>query len=269
MDKLLISLFSLGGIAFAFGLILSILDKRLRVEEDSKIEEVLALLPGINCGACGFKGCRDFAQAVVKENNIFGGCLPGGEEVNKRLAKVLGIEGKSFSSKKVVVLCLAEKGEKYSSFEYRGPETCFLANISLANIDCRYGCLGFGDCVEVCPTQALKVEKGKVIVDYKKCIGCGKCVEVCPRGILKLIDKEDKVYVGCSNQEKAASTKKVCSKGCIGCGLCAKLIKNSPFYLEEGLAKIDYSRLKTTPPEEVVKVAEKCPVKVIKLLQEK
>ncbi|RKY35366.1 MAG: electron transporter RnfB [Candidatus Duberdicusella sinuisediminis] len=269
MDKLLISLFSLGGIAFAFGLILSILDKRLRVEEDSKIEEVLALLPGINCGACGFKGCRDFAQAVVKENNIFGGCLPGGEEVNKRLAKVLGIEGKSFSSKKVVVLCLAEKGEKYSSFEYRGPETCFLANISLANIDCRYGCLGFGDCVEVCPTQALKVEKGKVIVDYKKCIGCGKCVEACPRGILKLIDKEDKVYVGCSNQEKAASTKKVCSKGCIGCGLCAKLIKNSPFYLEEGLAKIDYSRLKTTPPEEVVKVAEKCPVKVIKLLQEK
>ena len=268
MRQILLSIFSLGGLALIFGVILSVLDKKLKIEEDSKTEEILGILPGINCGACGFKGCRDFAQKVAKEKSLFGGCLPGGEEVNKKIADLLGIKPEGASSKKIVVLCSAEFGEKLSSFEYKGPESCFLANVSLANIDCKYGCLGFGDCVRACPTQALRVEKAKIVVDYKKCIGCGKCVRACPRGILKLVDREDKLFVACSNPEDALSTKEVCKKGCIGCGLCTKLIKESPFYLEEGLSKIDYQKAKALNPEDASKIRERCPTKVIKLLQE-
>jgi len=265
MRQVFISILSLGGIGLLFGVVLSILDKKLKTEEDPLIKQIIDILPGINCGACGFPGCEAYAKEAVKKKELFGGCIPGGEAVNKKIASLLGFKAGVAAAPKVIVLCGAKFGEKKMSSDYGGPKTCALANVSLGNIDCRYGCLGFGDCVEICPTQALGIRDGKVSVDYKKCIGCGKCVGVCPRGILKLVEtgKEYLYATSCSNPEDSLYTKKVCSRGCIGCGICTKVIKESPFYLEQKLSKIDYKKLNDKSQSELDTAVNKCPVKII------
>ncbi|MBN2120869.1 MAG: RnfABCDGE type electron transport complex subunit B [Candidatus Omnitrophica bacterium] len=266
MNEIIIAVVSLGSIGLVFGVILSVLDKKLKVEQDPLIEEVLNLLPGINCGACGFAGCKAYAGAAVENKDLYGGCLPGGKDINEKIAAALGLKSDFKSTAlKVVVLCGAKSDEKKSSFDYIGPRTCSFANISLANIDCRFGCLGLGDCLEVCPTKALSIEAGLVKVDYSKCIGCGKCVEACPRNILKVVEavNKDLYVVSCSNTDRGPFTKKVCSKGCIGCGICVKVIKDSCFYLEQGLSKIDYKKIGDKTGQELESALEKCPVKII------
>jgi len=266
MREVLVALISLGGIGLFFGVVLAFLDKKLKVEVDPTIEKVTRMLPGLNCGACGFAGCDVFAQRVVKAKDLFGGCLPGGKELNKEIASSLGIES-SFKSTpfKVVVFCGARFGEKKTSFEYRGPQKCSYAQLGLGTIDCRYGCLGLGDCVSVCPTKALYIEAGLVVVDYDKCIGCGKCVKVCPRNVLQLVEVErGAIYaVSCSNPANALGTKMVCSKGCIGCGICVRLVNDSPFYLTRGLSRLDRNKVKGTDKEKLELAKEKCPVKII------
>lgn len=266
MREVIVALLSLGSIGLLFGIILSFLDSKLKVKEDPQVEKLLGVLPGLNCGACGFAGCDAFAKAVVKNKDLFNGCRPAGVEINQRIAGILGLEKRYQTIPlKVAVLCGARFSEKKMSFEYKGPQNCALADISLANIDCRFGCLGFGDCVKVCPTQALHINKGLVIVDYKKCIGCGKCVKICPRDILELVEQDSQLLyaVSCSNLEDAVSTKKVCSHGCIGCGICAKIIKDSCFRLEQGLSRIDYKNLKKKTQDELDLAVNKCPVKII------
>ena len=248
-----------------FGVILSILDRKLRVEEDPLVKNILELLPGINCGACGFAGCQAFAAAVARQKDLFTECVPADDELNSKIAALIGKAGftKEKSPLKIISLCSAKSGEKKCSFEYNGPQTCALADVSLANIDCRYGCLGFGDCVKVCPVKALKIVDSTVEVDYEKCVGCGKCSAACPRRLLEIVsvNRPYLYVVSCSNRENALSTKKVCVKGCIGCGICVKVIKNATFYLKEGLSKIDYG--KDAPEDDMDAAKNKCPVKII------
>ena len=265
MKQVLTSILYLGGIGFLFGIILSILDKKLRVKEEPLVKEILDILPGINCGACGYAGCEAYAKEVAKRKDVLTGCIPGGESVNNKVASLLGVESRQTTSFKIIVLCAAKFRDRKISFDYRGPGTCSLAHVGLGSIDCRYGCLGFGDCVEVCPTRALKVEDGLVKVDYKKCIGCGKCAGICPRNILKLVraDSKNLYVVSCSNPGDALYTKKVCSCGCIGCGICVKIVKESPFYLDDKLSKIDYDKINKNSESELDTAVNKCPVKII------
>jgi len=266
MKEVIVALISLGSMGFVFGIALSILDSKLKVKKDPQVEKVLGVLPGLNCGACGFAGCDVYAKAVVKNKDLFNGCRPAGREVNQSIAQILGLEKRYQTIPlKVAVLCGARFGEKKASFEYKGPKTCVSSNVSLANIDCRFGCMGFGDCVKVCPTQALSIDEGLVVVDYKKCIGCGKCVEVCPRNILELVEHNNQLLyvVSCSNPEDTVSTKKVCLHGCIGCGICTKIIKDSCFHLKQGFSRIDYKNLKKKSQDELDLAVNKCPVKII------
>ena len=266
MEQVLIAIAAMGSMGLVFGIVLSLLNRKLYVEEDPRVKEVLDILPGINCGACGFSGCRAYAKAAVAKKDLMGGCRPGGEQVNRMLAGILGVEVKPDSPLKVIVLCGAKYGEKKISVDYKGPKTCNAANQTSANIDCKYGCLGFGDCTQVCPVNALSLDNGKVIVDYNLCAGCGKCVEVCPRNILELVEiKGEHIYtVACRNPEDALSTKKVCSIGCIGCTLCTKVIKDSPFYMEEKVSRIDYEKIKGVEETDLDKTKDKCPVGIIK-----
>lgn len=265
MNDILLSIISLGGIGLIFGVVLSILDSKLKVEEDPLVAQINDAFPGINCGACGFAGCLAFAKEIAKTKNIGKGCLPGGEEVNSKVANLIGADAKDTVKTKLIVLCGAHSDKKKKTYSYKGEKTCAVAHTVGGNIDCSYGCLAFGDCCKVCPVGALTVKNGLVEVDYKKCISCGKCVQVCPRNLLKLVEAEDEKLhvVACSNPEDTMSTKKVCAAGCIGCGICIKLIKDSPFYLEEKLSKIDYSKIKGRTDLELG--VSKCPVKIIKV----
>lgn len=268
MSTTVISMISLGSIGIVFGIILSILDKKLKVDQDPLVKKIQDVLPGINCGACGFPSCEGLAKWLAENRTLSKKCIPGGDKVNNEIAEILGITSskkESAINKKVIVLCGAKEGEKKSHSVYIGPKTCESANITRADIDCQYGCLGFGDCVKVCPVNALKIVSRLVVVDYQKCIGCGKCVAVCPRKILKLVDVKNNylIVVSCNNPESGAETKKVCSKGCIGCSLCIKLIKDSPFFMEEGVSRINTDKLGSRDCQEIMPAVEKCPVRII------
>lgn len=265
MRDILISMLSLGGIGLMFGVILAILDKKLKVKEDPIVEKVIEVLLQINCGACGFAGCAAYAKKIVVSKDLGRGCLPGGDEINQKLAELIGAN-KVYSEKlKIVVLCGAQSDKKKTSFVYKGTPTCAVANNFLGNIDCRLGCMGFGDCVGVCPTKALVVRNSLVKVEYDKCIGCGKCAISCPRGLLELVKANSNFLytVACSNPDNAMLTKKVCLTGCIGCGICVRLVEDSPFYLENKLAKISYDKIIDSTDLNTVVI--KCPVKIIKI----
>jgi len=254
----------LGLIGFLFAILLAYLSKRLNVEEDPKVSKILEILPGLNCGACGFSGCRAFAEAVVGECKIFSGCLPGGQELNDKIAAMLGVSGYSGVKSRVVVCsCGAQSTEKKASNQYLGPESCRAAQITGGAIDCVYGCFGFNDCVEVCPVGALSLENRKIKVDISKCTGCGQCIKACPRKLFKLVSlsKDTGVWsVACSNKEKAINVKKVCSRGCIGCTICTR-VTESPFFMKGTLSYIDYS--KANRLEALEEAKNKCPTKCI------
>lgn len=286
MKEIVVSVLALGVTGFLFSLFLALVSRKLKVEEDPRVEKVVDILPGINCGACGFSGCRVFAEAVVRKCNIFSGCLPGGYEVNTKIADILGIVGCGRKDKVTIVChCGAEDSEKKSSHMYVGPKTCRATDITGGALDCVYGCPGFSDCVRACPTQALRLENRKIYVDIKKCVGCGKCVTVCPRNLFELVpfspspktgqpppegevpvanqakEKDmDLYYVTCSNKDKASAVRGVCTRGCIGCGICTK-VSNSPYYLRENLSRIDRNKVELKGPLQEGK--DKCPTRCI------
>ncbi|MFH1504351.1 MAG: RnfABCDGE type electron transport complex subunit B [Candidatus Omnitrophota bacterium] len=253
----------LGLTGLAFSLLLSFLSKKLKVEENPKVEEILNILPGLNCGACGFSGCRAYGVAVVKENKLFSGCLPGGVELTEKIENVLGLKGgEALDVKKAVCRCGASSQEKKQSSIYNGPAACKAADITGGAIDCIWGCLGFGDCISACPVGAISLLDKKIYIDIKKCIGCGICLKNCPRNLFEIVPLKENVnicYVACNNQEKALDVRKACAKGCIGCGICVR-VDNSPYYIKENLSYVDYSKATNISLE---KGKAKCPTKCI------
>jgi len=260
---------TLGISGFVFAVLLAVFDKRLRVKEDPRIEKVLAALPGLNCGACGFSGCKPFAAAVVNEGKIFNGCLPGGAEVNDQITSILGIAGCRGKKHQVVACrCGAQSSEKKVSTDYRGPQTCTAAHVTGGALDCSYGCLAFGDCISVCPVAALSLHEGKIRVDINRCIGCGQCQKVCPRKLYEMVPYKENLHtcsVACSNTEKAQQVRNVCSRGCIACTLCTRG-ENSPYYMQNNLSFIDYA--KANEIATLLAGKNKCPTKCIVELHE-
>lgn len=264
MEEIRLAIIVLGSVGFCFAILLSFLSKKLKVKEDLRVAKVLELLPGLNCGACGFSGCRPFAEAVVEKCKIFKGCLPGGKEVNEKIMQALGITGCISTEKQVAVCrCGAEEGQKKIFSQYYGPQTCRAAHITSGALGCAYGCLAFGDCIKTCPGGALKLINKKIQVDLKKCTGCGQCAKICPRNLFEIVSLTKATslyYIGCNNTEKALNVKKVCDCGCIACGMCAR-VENSPYKLENNLSFIDYE--KATDQEPLEEGKNKCPTKCI------
>jgi RnfABCDGE-type electron transport complex B subunit len=264
MNIVTLSVIILGGVGLTFSVLLAFLGNKLKVEEDPRVARLLDVLPGINCGACGFSGCRAYAEAAVEQARTFSGCLPGGAEVNQQRAEILELGEYIPVDRKVAVCrCGADEAEKKASAVYQGPLTCQSAHVIGGLIDCSFGCLGLGDCVSVCPAGGLAVKNKKVVVDIEKCIGCGRCVQACPRNLFELVPVAKATgtyYVACNAREKGANVRKVCSRGCISCGICVK-VDNSPFHLKDDLSYIDYKKAQENGPLE--EAAKKCPTKCI------
>ena len=228
MNEIIIATTTLGITGFGFALVLSFLSRKLKVKEDPRIAKVASVLPGANCGACGFAGCRGFAQAVVTQGKIFSGCIPGGHELNEKIAKIIGTVHETSHKQKTAAVCRcgAKAGEKKESFEYTGPKNCKAAQIT-GSIDCLYGCLSYGDCVKVCPSGAITLKNKKIYVDIKMHF-LRKCVETCPRKPFELVPVLDNAGgdVCCNNADKLNSVRNVSAAGALPAA-CARKINNS------------------------------------------
>jgi electron transport complex protein RnfB len=214
--------------------------RALHVETDPRVERILASLPGINCGGCGYAGCENYAEAVASGEAQISLCAPGGPECSQALAEIMGVAVEPTSPYRVVVQCSADCNQRLGHVDYRGEPTCASANVVAGVQGCVYGCLGFGDCVAACPFDALQIVRGLATVDYGKCTGCGACVNACPRGILGLIPfKTERVLVvACSNRDFGNDVRRVCEVGCIGCKACTR--ENNVLTMKGNLPVIDY-----------------------------
>jgi len=250
------------GLGGVFAVVLLIASEKLKVEVDPKVEQVQQVLPNLDCGACGYAGCGSYAKAVAADPGLIGRCAPGGAKTSARIAEILNLQiSDSGPARRPIVHCRAHAEDKTYFGHYGGLETCTAAN-ALANVQaCKFGCLGFGDCVQACKFGALHVVDGLAGVDYEKCTGCGACVKACPRNIIEMVpfSQENMMAVACRSGETGKSTRQMCKVGCIGCGLCAK--QTDLFCVEDNLAHLDYTRYK--PSEQTDRALEKCPTGVI------
>ncbi len=215
------------------------------VEEDARLASVRNELPGVNCGACGFSGCDGYAKALADgECDNPSLCIPGGDGVAKRVASIMGLEAADIKEMVAFVACAGPGIADDKKYDYSGPRTCVGASMSYAgDRSCNYACLGYGDCVKVCPREAIKVgDRGVAEIDPKKCIGCGLCVRTCPKGVIALIEDTSRIVIKCSNHDKGAAVMKVCKNGCIACGKCAKVCPHGAISIIDNLAVIDYSK---------------------------
>lgn len=247
---------AIGSVGLVCGVALAMAARFLAVHEDPRIEQVNDILPGANCGGCGFAGCADYAKAIVMDNAPINLCAAGGAEVLEKLAAFMGVEAKAEERKVALVLCGGDAHKAPRKFDYNGIADCKAAD-AVAGGDklCGYGCLGYGSCARVCPVGAIEIRNQLAVVHPDLCIGCGACVKACPRELIKMVPESRTIHVLCSSRDKGPVVKKACEVGCIGCTLCAKLTKaNEAITMDGFLARVDYSK-----PLENEKVVEKCP----------
>ncbi len=257
------SLLILGILGLIFGILLTLAHRRLKIEINPLVEKVTNLLPGANCGTCGYGRCISLAEAIVKEEAEPDLCPATEPEIIKKIAQLLGKEARIKEKKTARLLCAGGKKNAKECFSYFGIKDCQAAMlIAGGNLLCKYGCLGFGSCIEACPFEAIKMSEDSLpIIDPEKCKGCGKCVDACPKGLLQLLPLRQKFFVACGSEDKGAATAKNCSVGCIGCQKCVKVCEQDAITIENFLARIDPEKCNNCG-----KCTEVCPRGVIKQL---
>lgn len=242
------------------GLFLGIAGIKFAVEVDEKEEAVLGVLPGNNCGGCGYPGCSGLAAAIAKGEAPVNACPVGGEDVAKKVAAIMGVEAGDSVKMVAFVKCQGDCDKAKVDYEYTGAEDCAMLSFvpNGGPKSCNYGCLGYGSCVKACPFDAIHVVNGIAVVDKEACKACGKCVAACPKHLIELIPYDAKYVVACSSKEKGPVTMKECTVGCIGCTLCAKNCPNDAVKIESFLSTIDQDKC-----EGCGICMEKCPKKSI------
>ena len=230
-----------GGIALVFGSLLVIAGKFFAVKTDPRLEKITELLPGGNCGGCGYSGCAAYADAIVNKSEKPSNCVMSSDETLKKISEIMGLEAESKKRMRAQVMCSGTQKYTGDKYKYEGIQDClFASKIGGGEKECVYGCVGFGSCVKVCPVAAIKVENGVAVVEYEKCVGCGLCVDACPKNIIKLVPFEAKYWVGCRSFDKGQAVRKYCDVGCISCGICVKNCPSGAITITDNVAQINY-----------------------------
>ena len=242
------TLFGLGLVAAG---LLALASRVFHVEEDPKVEAVLEALPGANCGGCGYAGCEGYAQAVTRDPAIAASlCVAGGADT---AVAVGALTGKTVSAAEPLLSyrrCDKVNGEVSQKYDYQGMPSCAaVAALSGGNEDCTWSCLGFGDCEQTCPFDAITIANGLAEIDPARCTGCGACVAQCPRNVLQLIPKRSRVTITCATKDKLRAVMDICKAGCINCGKCIKACPAHALSNGKGRLEIDHTLCLSFGPE--------------------
>ncbi len=262
---MLIAFISLAVMGAIFGVVLAVAGKKFAVEIDPRIESIQKLLPGANCGSCGFPGCGGYAAAIVAGKAGFNSCAPGGG-VSSKIAEIMGATADSNEGERKIAQLLCAGGLEKASFDYKyeGIKDCHAALAQYKGPkSCKFGCVGMGSCTKVCPFGAIKMGPEQLpVIDASLCTGCGVCVENCPQAVLKLAGVSKLVHVRCSNKEKGKTAKDACTVACIKCKLCEKNCPENAITVigdaNGSVAVIDYEKCTNCGT-----CVAKCPAKTI------
>lgn len=251
------------GLALIASTILGWASRAFYVEVDPRVLRIQGVLPGANCGGCGYIGCGEYAEAVARGEADVNLCAPGGASCTEMVAAVMGVSVEPSWPYRAIVHCAARADQRLGRNEYRGEATCSAANLVAGYQGCTYGCLGLSDCVVSCEFDAIHVIDGLAQIDYRKCTGCGACVDACPRHIISRVPfKASRVLsVACSNQDFGNDVRAVCTVGCIGCSACGRI--STLLTMESHLPILDYEAYDPASAElagGLEKSVEKCPM---------
>lgn len=262
MNEVLIALIVVAAIGLIAGILLTLASHFLRVEEDGRVVALRACLPGVNCGACGYTGCDDYAKALAEGGVKTNLCIPGADDTASEIAALLGVGAEDVVEQIAVVHCNGTCDVTTKKDIYDGVASCRGAAMLYGGPNaCPSRCLGCGDCAENCPVDAICMQDGIARIDRRICIGCGLCVKNCPKGIISLVPDVAKTAVLCSNKEKGALARKACGNACIGCKKCEKSCPENAITVVDNLAVIDYQKCTGCGI-----CVENCPTKCLKAI---
>ena len=247
MSPLLVltAVLTLGGLCLFFGVTISLAHKKLYVWADPRIDGVAALLPNANCGACGFAGCRAFAEAAVHGQVAPAGCTVMNEDARADVASYLGVQAGAAEKRVARLLCAGGTDVAKRKADYIGIESCAAAvAVGGGGKGCAWGCVGLGDCAVACDFDALHMnEFGLPVVDIDKCIACGDCVDACPLDLFTIMPLDHKLIVQCKNLLEGDAATEVCAVACNACGRCVQDAAPGLIQIQRGLATIAYDQI--------------------------
>ena len=257
---ILYAVLTLGVLGGGFGAILAVASKIFAVEKDPRIEEIQGILPGANCGGCGFAGCSACAESIVSGAAPVNACPVCSGEQTTAIAAIMGVEV-ALAERRVAFVRCNGGTRSNKKYDYIGLMDCQAAVKIAGNgpLDCAFGCLGFGSCVAACAFDAIHINAGGVAeVDRDKCTLCRRCMDACPRHLITDVPYAADVVVRCASQDKGAVARNNCAASCIGCKLCEKNCPQDAIHVIDNVAVIDYTKCTSCGV-----CVEKCPRKVL------
>ena len=233
LTGIILAVVIVGGTGLFIGVFLGIAGKKFAVETDEREEAILDVLPGNNCGGCGYAGCSGLAAAIVTGEAEVGGCPVGGTPVAEKIAAIMGVEAGSQERQVAFVKCAGTCEKAVTEYNYYGVKDCLMASQMQDGgaKGCAFGCLGYGSCVAACPKK-----------------------------LIELIPYKQQTFVQCNSNEKGKALMDVCQVGCIGCRLCERSCEAGAITVTNFLAHIDADKCTNCGV-----CAEKCPRKIIKM----
>ena len=260
LTDILIAFGVVASVSFVLGILLALFINFFGIEDDEKAKEIRACLPGINCGACGFKGCDDYAAALSEGKTKPNLCVPGATDTSNAIGELLGIEVEAPKDVVAFIHCNGSCGAVSQKAIYDGISSCKAVSMLYGGPQaCRYGCLGCGDCVAACSSDAICISDGIAHIDTRRCVGCGMCVNVCPKKLISMGPQETKAAVYCNSKDKGADARKACKNACIACKKCEKACTYDAITVIDNRAVIDYDKCTGCG-----KCAKECPTGCLK-----
>jgi Na+-translocating ferredoxin:NAD+ oxidoreductase RNF subunit RnfB len=256
----------LGGVGMTFGALIALANAKLRVEEDPRLDDLTDLLPGANCGACGFAGCRAFAEAVIQGETPPATCTVMSADEREDMAGYLGVDAGAANRKVARLLCAGGSDVARRKADYVGIQSC-AASVAVTGggKGCAWGCVGFADCAVACDFDAITMSATDLpVVDPEKCTACNDCVEACPLDLFALYPLDDHLFIQCRNLLDGDAAEEVCSVACTGCKRCVQDAEPGLIEVRQGLAIIDYDKVSLENP----KAIERCPTGAIVWIDE-